>query len=190
MEHFIDCAKAEPLHLKNNTIKEMFIQLLQTAVSETNFCSSPTFEKIIDRQCLFVKFVVFIRSEMNCNFLSSKVKTWFNENAGKVTDKQFSFRFRGKESYLYMQHFPSLILMLLSNTSGDGIKTKLHCVFYKSIHLRNLLSYTVRITDFNQALLEDMEIEAKKLFHACSTFDLRMSPSMWTLCHISPYICC
>ena len=32
---------------------------------------------------LFIKFVDFVRKEMRCNFLATKIKRWFNDNGGK-----------------------------------------------------------------------------------------------------------
>ena len=34
IEHYIDVAKAEPLHLKNNTIKERFMILFKIAIGQ------------------------------------------------------------------------------------------------------------------------------------------------------------
>ena len=47
---------------------------------------------------LFLKFVEFVRKQMACNFLANKIKRWFNEKGGK-NEKEFSFRFRGKENF-------------------------------------------------------------------------------------------
>ena len=54
---------------------------------------------------LFVEFVSFIKSDMNCNYLSKKLIRWFNETSRTVQD--FTFRFRGKESNQYISQFLS-----------------------------------------------------------------------------------
>ena len=52
---------------------------------------------------------------MGCNFLSTKIKRWFtNDNSGK-SEREFSFRFRGKESFQFMQIFPALTLMIFES---------------------------------------------------------------------------
>ena len=98
VERYIDCAKAEPLHLKNNVIKERFIFLFKICLAESKF---ENIKKFIDvpQNSLFFKLVNFTHYIMGCNSLATKIKTWFNENSGK-TEKYFSFRFRGKESFL------------------------------------------------------------------------------------------
>ena len=142
---FIDNAKSEPLHLKNNTIKELFMKLFKICTANTDFKNSKCYNNI-PSDTLFIKFVIFIHDDMKCNFLSKKMQAWFNDNCGK-TEKDFGFRFRGKESFLYMKHFMYLIDMILGNVTDEAVKLCLHQVYYQSIHLRKLLSYAVRIVD-------------------------------------------
>ena len=97
---------------------------------------------------------------MACSFLANKIKRWFNENDGK-NEKEFSFRFREKGSFLYMKHFPSLIRMLFLNVTSKAIKKRLMEVHLQSIYLCTILSYTVRITDFNAQELIFMKKTAK-----------------------------
>lgn len=61
---------------------------------------------------------------MNCNFQANEVQRWFNGNGGKQ-EKDFTFRFREKESLLYMKHIPSLIKMLNSNILKTDIQKRL-----------------------------------------------------------------
>lgn len=186
MENFIDYAKAEPLHLKNNTVKERFMILFKICMAQSNVKDAKSFIDLPET-CLFSKFVNFVKHDMNCNFLAKKLKTWYNENSGKGTEKDFSFRFRGKESFLYMKHFAGLILMILSNVKDEQVILRLHQIHFQSVHLRQLLSYSVRIEDFNEELLAHMNKVANLLFKACCVFDQKVSPSLWTLCNIAPY---
>ena len=104
---FIDMAKAEPLHLKNNTVKERFMCLFRICVSQSKLQSVKCYKEI-SAECLFYKFVNFIKTTMNCNILSKKIVRWFTDNLGK-TEKDFTFGFRGKESLMYLRHFHMLI---------------------------------------------------------------------------------
>ena len=82
---------------------------------------------------------------MGYNFLATKIKRWFNDNDRKYK-KEFAFRFRGKESFSYMKHFPSLIKMLFVNVRNKATKTQPIEVHLQSAYFPNLLSYTVCIT--------------------------------------------
>ena len=185
MGKYIDCAKAEPLHLKNNVIKEQFMKLFKIAISKTNLKGVKTFANV-PKDSLLSQFVNFVHDKMSCNFLSKKIKRWFNDNNG-AAKKDFGFRFRGKESFHFMQTFPELISMIYRNDAiNDLAKYRLVQIHCQSILMRELLSFCVRITSFNAADLEKMKNIGKKLFTLSCLFDNHMSPSLWTLCNVTP----
>ena len=93
----------------------------------------------------------------------------------------------GKESFHYIRYFPFLIKMLLRETKEVKIKVKILEVHLQSIHLRNLLSYTVRISDFDLEDLRKMKHEAFYLFKCCCLFDSKISQSLWILCNVVPF---
>ena len=53
--------------------------------------------------------------------------------------------------------------------------------------MRKVLSYSVRIVDFNEENLEDLKEESRLLFKSCSLFDLKITPSMWTVYNAVPF---
>ena len=59
----VDCTKAEPFHLKNNTIKERFMHLFKICVSQSNLKQFKYFKEI-PKEYLFIN--------CNCIFLSKK----------------------------------------------------------------------------------------------------------------------
>ena len=71
MEEFIDLAKAEPLHLKSNVVKERFMILFKLCASQNHFGSAKSFKDILNDN-LFSKIVSFVRTDMGCNFLAKK----------------------------------------------------------------------------------------------------------------------
>ena len=108
VEEFIDIGKEKPLHLKNNVVKERFLILFKLCVSQCHFGSAKSLKEISNDN-LLSKFVNFVRKDMGCN----------SENSGKV-EKEFTSRFRGKESFHYIGPF---IKMLLRDKRGEN-KTK------------------------------------------------------------------
>ena len=77
--------------------------------------------------------------------------------------------------------------MLIANISDKGVLKRLHQIHFQSIHFRYLLSYSVRISDFSQADLDQMIKEAHLLFKVCCLFDQKVTPSLWTLCNVGPF---
>ena len=179
IEHYVDVTKAEPLHLKNNTIKEHFMVLFKIAMGQMSSGSGVKCFSEIPADSLFIKFVDFLRKEMGCNFLATKIKRWFNHNGGKYERICIW-------GFMYLKHFPSLIKMLFVNVTNKAIKKRLIEVHLQSVYLRKVLSYTVRITDFSVEDLNLMKKTAKDLLKICCMFDSKISPSLWTVCNASP----
>jgi len=116
---YIDYAKSEPLHLKNNCVKEMFMKVLNKVVlPEANIPTTVKAFSDLQENNLFKIFITYVHHDMSCNKLSKKLTTWFNENKTQKDNKVFNFRFRGKESFQYLQCFPKLTHMLLKEGSG------------------------------------------------------------------------
>ena len=104
-----------------------------------------------------------------------------------MTEKEFTFRFRGKESFQFMQTFPEMILMIFEDNSiNSAAKYRLIQIHCQSILIRQLLSYSVRITNFNSCYLVEMKSVGITLFKLSCLFDNRISPSLWTLCDVAP----
>ena len=185
LEQYIDNAKSEPLHLKNNTIKELFMKIFHICTSNSIFNKAKSFENI-PKACLFVKFVQAIHDVMCCNGLSKKIKKWYNENNGQI-EKAFSFRFRGKESNLYMQKFPAIINIVYVNVVNTKAKKQLCQILFQSIKARELLSYCVRVGNFSEEDLNSMERVSRELFISCCLYGQRVSPSLWTMCNVAPH---
>lgn len=183
---YVDVAKCEPLHLKNNTVKEMFMKLVTAVLVNSEIPPSVKFFKELPEDCLFSFFVNYVRSSMNCNDLGKKLITWFSENRQGKGDKVFGFRFRGKESFQYLKSFPLLILNLRNKLQDqDGIYRVL-CVFVQSLYLRKVVSFSVRIENISVAILEKMKDAARKLFVSCAKFDLKITPSLWVFSNAAP----
>ena len=182
---YVDRAKAEPLHLKNNVCKEMFIKLLKVAGSLSESRNSSY--KDLKKTDFLRKFIEFIRSNMGCYQLAKRLVKWYNETGGKL-DSEFNYRFRGKESNIYLRKFQLLVQMMLQNLNAAPAKIihRVHEVCYQSILLRKVVSYSVRVVNFDKKVLQNFENESYDLFKACCILDQNVSPSLWTLCKAAP----
>ena len=66
---YIDNAKAEPLHLKNNVVNEQFMKLLKIAIACGHLNSFKSFKEVPENNS-FQRLIQFVRKDMGCNFLS------------------------------------------------------------------------------------------------------------------------
>ena len=125
---------------------------------------------------------------MNSNDLAKKLVAWFNENRDAKQERDFGFRFRGRESFNYLQGFPSLIQMLKSKVNKSGYD-RLIQVFYQSFYLRHLVSFSVRIENIDSIDIPEIILTGKKLFTCCSLHDTRITPSLWNFSQVAPQHC-
>ena len=183
---YIDKAYCEPLHLKNNVVKEIFLKVMNITLSETILPKTLKSFYDLSEGNLFFDFIQSVKNGMNCNFLAKKIIAWFNENQNAKKQKDFAFRFRGKESYKYLQNFPLLILNVIRRVNKTK-KVTLMQVFYESIHLRKLVSISVRIDDINNNELSEMFMSGRRLFVCCSLYDVSVSPSLWCFSIVAPH---
>ena len=71
LEQYIDLARCEPLHLKNNVVKELFMKVLRVVLAQVNFTGITSFRNLHGEN-LFVNFIDFVKVDMNCNHLAKK----------------------------------------------------------------------------------------------------------------------
>ena len=71
----------------------MFMKLLKIVLSESNLSKEIKLFKEIPPNNIFFRFVDFVKTEMNSNFLGKKIIVWFNENRLSKQQREFGFRF-------------------------------------------------------------------------------------------------
>lgn len=59
MGKYIDCAKAEPLHLKNNVIKEQFMKIFKIFIAKSDLRNATSYIHV-PPDSPFVSFVEFL----------------------------------------------------------------------------------------------------------------------------------
>lgn len=146
-----------------------------------------TFKEIPDHNILY-QFIMFVKNDMNSNFLAKKIIAWFNENKEANKERPFGFRFRGKESANYLKGFQQLIELVSRQVSSQASINRLCQVFHQSLQLRKLVSFCVRIEDTNYEV-KDMLAAGRKLFLSCALYETSISPSMWCFSVVAPDHC-
>ena len=106
-----------------------------------------------------------------------KIKSWFSETK---REKDFEFRFRGKKSLKYFQHFPVLIKLVADAVSDNDVLKKLYEIFYISVE-RATVSLSARIESFGTNDLASLKEHSHNIFKACALTQPRVSPLIWTV---------
>ena len=185
---YIKFAKADPLHLKNNFVKVQFNKLLQLVVKESIVANGVKAYKDLDEDNLFVFLVRFVRRSMKCGTLSKKLIKFFESDPKIKSNKSFDFRFRGRESFKFLQYFPILIDELKRRVPPSSHPI-LEVVFYQTLLLRKLVSLSVRIEEISSEDTQEMTKIGRQLPKVCCYYDTDITPSMWTFCNVAPVHC-
>ena len=156
---------------------EQFINLLKLSLSQLKIFPNIKTYSELQETLLFVKFVEFVRRPMTLKYLSGKIKSWFTETK---REKDFDFRFRGKESLKYCQNFPALIKLIADEVSNHDILKKLHEVYFNSVELRAAISLSARIENIDANDLLCLKEHSGNVYKACALTQPRVPPSIWT----------
>ena len=111
--------------------------------------------------------------------------TWFNET-NRGVDRDFKYRFTGQESKALLKYFPVFFSKFIMLVDDARVKKRFLQYFYQMLHIRKLISYSVRRTNFKHTDLEEMLSSGKKLFKVSCLSGTSISPSLWVLCNIVP----
>ena len=182
--HYIDFAKCEPLHLKNNVCKEIFIRFWKVLFGTSVFTKFKSFSNI-PADNIFCILVTFVRKEMKLNTLAGKMIMWFNETKRGV-DRDFKYRITGQESNALLKYFPLLFSKFILLVDAK-VKKRFLQYFYQLLQIRKLISYSTRLINFNHSDLQEMLLSGKNLFKVSCLSGTSVSPSFWVLCNIAPH---
>ena len=79
---YIDSAKADPLHLKNNICQGIFVDIWKSLYTMLPDLVYTSYADVLEDN-IFRKFVDYVKVDMHLNQLSSKMVAWFNESKNK-----------------------------------------------------------------------------------------------------------
>ena len=177
---FIDCAKVEPLHLKNNAWQHWNSSVLNYALSRSNLGNCNSILDVPSNSC-FGKYYHCIRFMVKATRLARKIRKWFAGD--RAQNKQLEYRFTGKESHLFCHNFMLIVLSLKTNADQESHTFKLHVFAYTAINLRDSVSLFSRITISGEEVQNLQQVCS--IFRATALF-LSSTPTSWTIGHVVP----
>ena len=179
--NFIDKAKAEPLHLKNNAWQQWNSFVLKYALSRTDVRNCDTVFEVPTNSC-FGKYYHCIRFMVKATRLAKKIRKWFADD--RTRNKQLEYRFTGKESRLFCHNFMSIVEGVTMDDDQQSHTFKLHVSAYTGINLRDAVSLFSRVTISSEQIQSLSEV-CSNFFRATALF-LSATPTSWTIGHIVP----
>ena len=131
---FIDRAKAEPLHLKNNAWQQWNLSVLKYALSRSDVSTYKSVVDIPPESC-FDRYYNCLRFNVKATRLAKKVRKWFAD--GREKNKDLDYRFTGKGSRLFCHNFMSIVKNLRMDSDQRSHTFQLHVFAHIGINLRD-----------------------------------------------------
>ena len=177
----IDRAHVDPLHLKNNSCALIHRWLLHEIIAMSKIGKKVNSFAQVSSNSPFKKYIVAMR---NCDLtrLANKIITWFDDTGGN--NKDFNYRFTGKESRHFLLHFMTLISAVDSYAGPGRETTILNVIAYICLLLRDCVSLFSRINISNKEV-DQLTTLCRDYFQANVLF-FRVNPTVWTIGHIVP----
>ena len=178
---FIDRAKAEPLHLKNNAWQQWNLSVLKYALSRSDVSTCKSIVDIPPESC-FGRYYNCLRFHVKATRLAKKVRKWFAD--GREKNKDLDYRFTGKESRLFCHNFMSIVKNLRMDSDQRSHTFQSHVFAHIAINLRDAVSLFSRVSISNEQVLSLQQF-CSNYYRATSLFRTS-TPTTWTIGHIVP----
>ena len=178
---FIDRAKAEPLHLKNNAWQQWNSSVLMYSLSRSHLGECESISDVSPNSC-FGKYYHTIRFNVKATRLAKKIRKWFAGDRTK--NKPLEYRFTGKESRLFCHNFMYIVESLKTDEDQNVHTFKLHVFAYTGLNLRDSVSLFSRIS-MSSEQVQSLSQVCSNYFRATALF-LKSTPTSWTIGHVVP----
>ena len=189
LEMYVDEVKPEPLHNTNNAWQAWNSDILTSAMKMTGNQDLAKANGNIDalsRQSALAKYLSCLEGTMKATRLAKNVRKWFAERNEK-SNKNFQYRFTGKESKIFCWYF-AYLCKELKNTTGITQSMLCHVtsLAYSGLCLRNSVALYSRV-HITEADIDTLHKQCELYFN-CQVLMLgKTTPTAWTIGKAIPY---
>lgn len=172
------CAAIEkPLHLKNNAVQKLHNQMLKLALAKSNLPNNITSMAEMP-QCSVKRYLESLDAEVKATRLKKQLIKWLLED--KTKDKDFTYRFTGKDSRLILHGFMYLINAIRGNSTDLKLITKLLVIVFTAVRLRDSVSL-FSMYHFSEEKCQKLFSCTSDYLVALTLFGYSPSPSEWSI---------
>ena len=118
LSRLIRVAKAEPLHIMNNSWQHVFELLLMETIARSG-PSGCNKSSNLPKYSPIMKLLSMLKQDLKLNVLKKKIEKWLDDGMPQSTLHKY-FRFRGRESRACCHHIHNLLKPLKESTSGGN----------------------------------------------------------------------
>ncbi len=171
-----------PLHLKNNAVQKLHSQMLLLALADSNLSNKIT--SMTDMpNCSMKRYLQALEHEVKATRLKRQLVKWLFDERSK--NKDFSYRFTGKDSSLVLAGFMFLIDAIRGGRSDIKLLTKLLIIVFIAVKLRDSVSL-FSMYHFSDEKLKQLSLYTSEYITAKTLFCDALTPSEWTIGKVVP----
>lgn len=176
-------ALIEPLHLKNNAVQKLHDQMLLLALTDSNLPSKLT--SITEMpNCSMKRYLQALEDKVKATRLRKQLVRWLLDERSQ--NKDFSYRFTGKDSHLVLAGFMFLIDAIRGGRTNNGkLISKLLIIVFIAIRLRDSVSL-FSMYHFSEEKLEKLSQYTSEYITSKILFYDTVTPSEWTIGKVVP----
>ena len=165
----------EPSHLKNNAVQKLHSQMLLLALADSNLSNKIT--SMTDMPNSSMKRYL--------QALEHEVKATRLKRHGRSKNKDFSYRFTGKDSSLVLAGFMFLIDAIRCGRSDIKLLTKLLIIVFIAVKLQDSVSLFT-MYHLSHEKLKQLSLYTSEYITAKTLFCDALTPSEWTIGKVVP----
>ena len=124
-----------------------------------------------------------LESRLKAGRLKKQIQKWILEDRSK--EKDFSYRFTGKDSRLVLHGFMFLVDAIKGDSKSPRLLMKLTCIAFIAIKLRDCAS-KFSMYHITSAGVKELEEICHDYFTAIVIFTIKVSCTNWSIGHLVP----
>lgn len=179
----INKAVLEPLHLKNNAVQHLHSLLLRVVLSVSNLPVKISSFSELPHSCAMVRYLETLECEVKAGRLKKQLTKWLIDN--RSNDKDFSYRFTGKDSRLILHGFMYLVNAIKGDSLDLTLLSKLLFLAFTAVKLRDCVAY-FSMYDLSEENLLKLPSLARDYFTALVLFSGKIPGTVWHIGHLVP----
>ena len=174
----------EPLHLKNNRAQQMHAMFLQQVLSICSLPSQLNSISELPHTSPMSKYLVAMECQVKATRLKKQLVKWLMDE--RTRNKDFTYRFTGKDSKLFLHGFMYLLNAIKGDSNDLKLLAKLLFLAFVALKLRDCAAHFSAYY-MNEENLQELSSLAHDYFTALVLFGIdRISPTAWSIAHLVP----
>ena len=183
IDRLCDKAAVEPLHLKNNAVQHLHSLILKVVLSISSLPANLSNLSELPQSNPMMRYLKAMECDVKAGRLKKQLAKWLIDDRSR--DKDFSYRFTGKDSKFILQGFMYLLNAIRGDSPDLKLLSKLLFLSFAAIKLRDC-SACFSMYSLSEENLLNIPSLAHDYFTAMVLFNGNVSATVWSIGNLVP----